>query len=140
MKAAKLIFSFFAALVALQVVYPWRIYYGEFLFSWATTLASYVILAAVMAGLGALAAPRFVNKFSSAPARSLKHSLLVALTCFSLLILLTIVFSGPGLFLNVPGTRIRGIFFAEWRFAGFLLEIGVPFSVLVAVVDRWKRR
>ena len=55
MKAAKLIFSFFAALVALQVVYPWRIYYGEFLFSWATTLASYVILAAVMAGLGALA-------------------------------------------------------------------------------------
>ena len=140
MKAAKLFLTFLAAFAALQMVYPWQAYYGEFKFGWATTLVSYLVLAGIMAGLGGLVSPRVVGKLVNAPGQGWKRSLLVALACFLLLVGLALLFSGPGLSLNVPETRIQGIFFAEWKFVNFILQIGLPFSIFVAMVDRWKRK
>jgi hypothetical protein len=65
-------------------------------------------------------------------------AILVAGTTFLLLLLLTGLFSGPGLFLNIPGTRVQGIFFAEWNFVTFLMYVALPFSVASGVLARWR--
>ena len=54
-----------------------------------------------------------------------------------LLLILPLLFSGPGLSLDLPGTRVQGIFFAEWKFIRFIVEVALPFSVTTAGLCLW---
>ena len=56
------------------------------------------------------------------------------------MLLFVFVFAGPGLAINVPGTRINGIFFAEWQFMEFLVYVALPFSLISSVVYLVSRR
>ena len=54
--------------------------------------------------------------------------------CVVGLLAMVFTFGGPGLFLNIPGTRVNGIFFAEWQFMNFLVYVGGPTSALATVL------
>jgi hypothetical protein len=36
---------------------------------------------------------------------------------------------------NIPGTRVRGIFFAEWMFVVFFVNVGLPLSALASLLQ-----
>jgi hypothetical protein len=133
----KLSALFAAACGILLLVYPWRIYYGNFHAGLFKTASSYVVVAALMSCAGALLAPWAVHRIAGG-IRGPVVAILVAGTTFLLLLLLTGLFSGPGLFLNIPGTRVQGIFFAEWNFVTFLMYVALPFSVASGVLARWR--
>jgi|GEM_PF-2671688 len=48
------------------------------------------------------------------------------------LLVLAMAFGGIGLGLDLPGTRINGIFFSEWKFATFLIYVGAPLCATAA--------
>ena len=50
------------------------------------------------------------------------------------------LFSGLGLFLNVPGTRLNGIFFAEFKFLNFASRVGGPIVLLATGLFYWSTR
>ncbi len=118
--------------------YPWSTYYGQFRFGWRETMASYVVLASVMAGIGCWLSPlvsnRLLTRTSSWAALA---GLGFALTLVSLVVL-AISFGPYGL--SIPGTRIRGIFFAEWKFVNFILYCAIPFAITASVVMNWQRK
>ena len=129
---------FSAACGILLAAYPWRIYYGNFHFGLVKTAVSYAFVAVVMSIVGALFAPWIIHRALGSTG-GLVAMTLVAASTFLFLLLVTGVFSGPGLFLDVPGTRIQGIFFAEWQFVTFLLYAALPFSIASGVLERWAR-
>ena len=51
--------------------------------------------------------------------RGVKSGIAFASSSLVLLLILPLLFSGPGLSLDLPGTRVQGIFFAEWKFIRF---------------------
>jgi hypothetical protein len=130
---------FSSACGILLATYPWRIYYGNFHFGLLKTAVSYALVAVLMSIAGALLAPWIVHRVWGSN-RGLVVATLVAAATFLLLLLMTGVFSGPGLFLDIPGTRIRGIFFAEWEFVIFLLYAALPFSIASGLLERWTHR
>lgn len=121
----------------LLLVFPWRVYYGNFDAGLFRTAASYAVTAVLMSCAGALFAPWAVQRIAGGK-RGSSLILSVAGTTFLLLLLLTGIFSGPGLFLEFPGTRVRGIFFAEWQFVAFLIYVALPFSVAAGGLAQWE--
>lgn len=122
---------FLLATVLLEIAYPWHIFYGNFHFSLWKTLISYLIVASLMTLLGGIVAPWLVVKFNLT-----LRSMAVALTTFVLFLATAAIFSGPGLFLDIPGTRVQGIFFAESQFVTFITYVALPFSLLAGAVCR----
>jgi hypothetical protein len=124
--------TFLACFGALQAAYPWSTYYGNFEFGWWPTMGSYLLVAALF-GVTAAAIAGTLSRTSiqSAALRGTACGLAV----FALAVLAAFLF-GPG-GLNVPGTRIRGIFFSEWRFLNFLAYVAAPVSLLAAVTCGW---
>lgn len=120
-----IIFGFCLGL--LMIFYPWSTYYGNFYFSWRSTLTSYLLIAALVGVVSGAANVLFRNSIMSAAARSIICG--IVLLCF--IVLIAIVF-GPG-GLDIPGTRVRGIFFSEWKFMSFIGYIGVPISIFVVI-------
>jgi hypothetical protein len=129
------VLAFLAALGALQVVYPWSTYYGNFNFGWWPTAVSYVIVAALPAFVGALTMLALLRARSlSTTVRAVGSGVIT----FIVAVVLALLF-GPG-GVSIPGTRVRGIFFSEWRFLNFVFLVAGPVSALVALLFGWAAR
>jgi hypothetical protein len=113
--------------IALFAFYPWSTYFGNFRFGLAITAGSYLIVALMTGIWVALTYLVLQKRVSSARlAGAICGSVLFGLLAACALLL------GP-IGLNVPGTRIRGIFFAEWKFLTFMGYIAPAVAVISAV-------
>jgi len=96
----------------------------------ATTLASYLIVASITGVIVGLVS-------ASMQGTKMRFSLRVAATgsgSFGLLTLMAILLGPAGV--TIPETRVRGIFFAEWKFLTFIFYIGLPVSFLATGLAR----
>jgi len=123
------------AFAVLQAAYPWSTYYGNFEFGWWPTLSSYLVVAGLMAGTAALTTGLLLKTPSSSV-------ILRAAGCgvitFAFAVMVSFIF-GPGGF-NIPGTRVRGIFFSEWQFLSFLFLVAAPVSLVAGILCGWAAR
>lgn len=123
------IILFVACLSLLFIAYPWATYYGNFHFDWRPTLISYLIVAALI-GIGSGVTDILLrNSILSAPVRCV----ICAGIVFSFVVLVALLFGPMGV--EIPGTRVRGIFFSEWRFINFIGYLGIPLSVIVLLLE-----
>ena len=115
--------------VLLLLAYPWSVYQQQFQFGAWETIASYATLALLLA-LTATIPMNTLNRWRLKRKGTELTTLAVGLVTSAATLILALAFSGPGLSLNIPGTRVRGIFFAEWKFATFFVHVGLPLSIL----------
>ena len=134
-----LLLTFAVALAALFFTYPWTLYKANFNFSWQETLASYLVLAGMMAILSGLLLPLGLRRFVTCQGVSLRAGVAQTLASVGMVFLLVLLFSGPGFFWNIPGTQVQGIFFAEWKFVVFFFQVGIPFSAVNGAIQVWLR-
>ena len=125
--------AFLAAVAALGIVYPWSTYYENFEFAWWTTLSAYLLVAGVL-GIAAGVSSQFLAGLSRFPPAI--RGLGCGLVIFAVSVLLAFAFGPMGM--TVPGTRLRGIFFAEWRFISFLVYVGAPVAIIAALFCGWR--
>jgi hypothetical protein len=136
--AAAIALHFVLSLAVILRVYRWETY-SAFDFPKQVTILSYLLAAAIVTVIttGALLLPR---RFRSSLGRLVA---VLAVSC-SALALVCIGFGPYGL--NIPGTRLNGIFFSEWMFVSFFFYVGLPLAVAAAVGDSvlarffWKAR
>ena len=115
----------------LQLQYPWSIY-AAYNFSKIFTLTSYLIVAAMIAVIAAVTSHFFLRL---PKASAVFRAILCGITVFGLMFLWAILFGPVGL--NMPGTRVRGIFFSEFEFLGFIYFVAVPASTITAALCGW---
>ena len=124
------------ALALLAYEYPWSIYQGSFHFPWQVTAISYLITALMTVLMGATVPSMLLRRLRS-PDR-LADPVTFGITSFAGLIVLTLVFAGLGLGLDIPGARIRRVFF--WQLSNYLGDVGLPFSILASRPWWWSHR
>ena len=123
--------AFTAALILLQIEYPWSAY-AAFNFSKGITLASYLLAAVIIAAIAAIATGLCLCAFK----RSLLLSAVLCCTAMFIPLLIIAFLLGPAGF-DVPGTRLNGIFFSEWKFLNFIFMVAAPASIAVAALCAW---
>jgi len=123
----------------LFVLYPWSVYFGNFTFGAWSTFASYLMLALLVGAIVAAVAAA-VTHIPRIP--DWGRIAFAAFLSFLLLFTLSLILGPVGV--DVFETRVRGIFFAEWKFITFDLYVALPISILNATlilwIIRWKRQ
>ena len=109
--------------------YPWAIYFGNFTYGFGITLVSYLVTALLVSSVAA-AATFFLSHYRSMPA--IGQALMTATSMLVTLCALALIFGPFGL--DVPLTRVRGIFFSEWNFMTFSSEVSAPTAVLAGLI------
>ncbi len=127
--------AFVSSQILLHWQYPWSTYYGYYNFGKGVTLASYLLVSLVFALIAAGATVIFLRAFRRS---ILAGTLMCGLTVF-LVSMLWAVAMGPG-GLDVPGLRLRGIFFFEFEFLRFIFMVAAPVSFIAAAVCWWLAR
>jgi hypothetical protein len=122
---------FAVALLLLQVEYPWSTY-AAFDFSKGITLASYLLAAAIVAAIAAMATVLSLRAFK---ASALLSAVMCGVTMLVPLSLIAVLL-GPSGF-DMPGTRLNGIFFSEWKFLNFIFMVAAPASIAAAALCGW---
>jgi hypothetical protein len=110
------------------VAYPWATYYENFEFGWWPTMASYLLVSCGLGAIAGIIAGLIVKRSFSAGWRGVVGGAAV----FAIASLLARVFGPLGF--NIPGTRVRGIFFSEWRFLGFIGKAAFSTGVFAALL------
>jgi hypothetical protein len=126
--------AFAVAMLLLQVEYPWSSY-AVYNFSKGTTFVSYMLAALIVAAIAAIATALCLRAF--------KRSLLVSvlMCCAGIFVSLSLIafLLGPVGF-DVPGTRLNGIFFSEWKFLNFIFMVAAPASIVGTALCGWLAR
>jgi hypothetical protein len=110
--------------------------FKNFRTSRSTIIASYVSVAAIMTIVSLWVAPLAGRLFTHEPPGV--RTLAVGLLSFVCLFIVAILFGPVGL--DIPGSGLRGIFFAEWEFVRFLVYDALPMSIIGALLHWWSRR
>lgn len=129
MKVLMPVLCFALAMAGLFWQYPWSVEYGMFRFGEVESLWAYVLTATAMTFV-ATGVRRLVVRIVPASRRVASIALGTGVT---LLVLMLLAFIFGPLGANIPGTRVRGIFFAEWSFVLFIL-LSVPFAFLAMLL------
>jgi hypothetical protein len=116
-------------------MYPWSTYYNNFTYGVWTTLSSYLFIAILVGLLATMAAGLWTFPSNRSPLGGIT---LGGTLLFASLLILSVLL-GPG-GVNVFGTRVRGIFFSEWKFFTFDLGIALPVAISNAAVGWWVAR
>jgi len=130
-KAAVALVLWISAFALLLTMYPWSVYYTNFTFGRSITLWSYIIVASATAFVILLAVSVPLRKKIEQAAL---RGFLTAFIAFALLTVAAILLGPMGT--TVPGTRVRGIFFSEWKFLTFIFKVALPLSILGSVVTQ----
>jgi len=109
------ILVFLACFITLHIIYPWSDSYGNYVAGLWETLISYLFVSAV---IGIAAAFLCILKPRKNQSIYL-HGIVMGLLFIVFSVVLAIMFGPVGI--NVPGTRVRGIFFAEFQFIDFII-------------------
>lgn len=140
MKSYFLPIAYFAASVLLLVVsYPLSTYLA-FSFPISITLGSYLLLAFIVTVVGGYGVPRVVRLTVEGAASHSRWvgAVMTGLITFIILVVLSYLF-GP-MRGGIPSTRVRGIFFAEWKFVYFIVYDATVLAVLSALAYLYDTR
>jgi len=118
-----------ASLGLLFWAYPWSIYYGNFTFGYGFTLRSYVIMALL---IGALVLIAMLISFQLLRLKPSAEAMFTGLVTIFGLILVSLLLGPSGA--NIPGTRISGIFFSEFKFINFIADVALPSSCMAGAL------
>lgn len=126
--------GFTVALLLLQVEYPWGTY-AAYDFSKGITFISYMLAALVVAALAATATVLCLRAFRGS------RLLGAVMCCAGMVVSLSIIafLLGPA-GLDVPGTRLNGIFFSETGFLNFISMVATPASLVGGALCYWMAR
>ena len=113
--------------ILIVVAYPVTTYFRYFDFPFIVTLSSYVIVYLLVVVVCAWVAPNAGAKLSKTPVTRTALRVGISVLCFAILSLIC----GPG-GLDVPHTRLGGIFFSEWKFVNFFFYVGLPSALTSA--------
>jgi len=133
--------SFVATLVLSLLAFPWKTYHGHFSSSSQRTTVSYFMVSVISAVLCS-ALPSLVIRSKARfflTQDGLRQGLRFATIHLLGLLVVMLMFSGVGFFWEVPGTRVRGIFFSEFHFVWFAYRVGLPVCLLAAALSYWWR-
>lgn len=130
MKASAATMCFMLALGLLLWEYPWSTIHGRFGYGRSESIVAYAATALVMTGV-ALLIQGVVGRLMSDSARTVLKTVATWMATLTALGVVGLVFGPLGI--NIPGTRVRGIFFAEWQFVAFFL-VTIPYALVSAVV------
>jgi len=122
------------SITALSITYPIGAQYNGTSFPFFPTSMSYLILGCLMT-VGALVADNLMKKLLLVREISdpVARGFLFFVFVFSALVILGLSF-GFGL-VDVPKTRIYGIFFAEWQFFRFIGYDAFPLAMTLTVTS-----
>jgi hypothetical protein len=114
----------------LLYLYPWSVY-SRFDFPRDMTALSYALAAAIITSfsLGLLLVSETILRERSRPAKVLAGGF----GCATALAIVSFGIGTEGW--DVPGTRLHGIFFAEWQFLSFFFKACLPLCLLAAVME-----
>lgn len=130
------IIYFLIAFAGLHYFYPWSIYFTNFDFGWWETMNSYLLLALIMAIISGLLVPLILKKYLVLPPKELRTTVINGIIIFFILTLMALLF-GPITSIDIPGTWIEGIFFAEWKFLTFIIYIALPFTFITSFINTY---
>ena len=126
--------EFAASLALLQVEYPWSIY-AAYSFGKGITLISYGLAALLVAVVAAMATFFCLRAFRG---NLLLSFIMFCAGMFVSLSLIAFLLGPAGI--DVPGTRLNGIFFSETKFINFIFMVAAPVSVIGAALCGWFAR
>jgi len=138
MKITLFFLYFVASIVLLMLTFRIDEYSRNSILSKASTIASYVILAVLLTFVASFVAPAVTQLlFPGLRGRGVANAMATAGMIFLLFCVISALFGPLGL--DIPGTRIRGIFFSEWKFINFVLYNAVLLALLGGVLTRFAR-
>jgi hypothetical protein len=108
-------------------------YLRNFSFPYPMTIASYLVVAVLVTSISMGIAP-LVSKWLAKK----ESVLLTSFVSFVLLVVVSILFGPYGL--DLPGIRVQGIFFSEWKFTNFIFYDALPLSIVGALLYGWSNR
>jgi hypothetical protein len=109
--------------------YPWSVYYENFSFGRGITLRSYVIMAIL---IGAIVSTAVLIASQIKRITPSAEALVAGLVTIFSLIFVSLILGPFGA--DIPGTRIRGIFFSEFKFTNFIADVAFPSSCLASAL------
>ena len=126
------------SVVLLMLTFRVDIYLKNFTFSTVRTLGTYFVLAFLLTAIAIYVVPWIVSHLlAHIETSGWIDVMMTVLITFCLFCIMSISFGPVGA--NFPGTRTRGIFFAEWKFLNFLFYDALPLSLLAGAVRRFER-
>lgn len=100
--------------------YSPKTYFRHFNLPFSVTLASYVIVYLLVVVVSVVLAPQVARRVGRGV---IVRAFVQAIVAAFIFAALAVVFGPIGF--DVPGTRVRGIFFAEWKFMNFFFYVGL---------------
>ncbi len=135
MKTAFAGLYFGASLVLLMLTFRIDEYLQNFTFTKSSTVASYVILAFVLTLLAYFVAPWLTRLLlPKSEASNTARALATAGIAFLVLCVMSVLLGPLGV--DIPGTRVNGIFFSEWKFINFILYDGIILALLAGLLTK----
>jgi hypothetical protein len=123
----------------LMLTFRVDLYLKNFTFGAVRTLGSYFVLAFLLTAMATYLAPWIVSHLlPNVETGGWTDVIMTALIAFGLFCAMSLSFGPLGA--DFPGTRTRGIFFAEWKFVNFVFYDALPLSLIAAALRRLERR
>jgi len=103
------------------------------------TVASYIILAFLLSLIAVYLVPSVTCLILPKLLEGgWADAIMTAGIIFVLFCAISVLFGPVGV--DLPGTRIRGIFFAEWKFVVFILKNGAPLALLGGILKLFAKQ
>ena len=139
MKIGLFVLYFMAAVMLLMLTFRVDEYLQNSTLSKLSTIASYIVLAGLLTLIASFLAPGLTHLlFPRLKGRGGPMDIAATAGITFLLFCLISVLFGP-LGFDLPGTRIRGIFFSEWNFMNFVLYNAILLAILGGILNRFAR-
>jgi hypothetical protein len=127
---------FVVSLVLLMLTFRIDEYLRNSMLSKTSTIVSYLILALLLTIVAAYLAPWAAHLlFPKLSKGSWAGVIAIAGITFALFCVISALFGPVGL--DLPGTRIRGVFFSEWKFTNFIFYDAVLLALFSGVLRRF---
>jgi uncharacterized membrane protein len=139
MKVALFTLYFAISVALLMLTFRIDEYLRNSTLSKTSTIISYFILAFLLSVIAAYLAPWVAHLlFPKLREGGWTEAIMIGGIIFLLLCMIGALFGPLGI--NFPGTRIRGIFFSEWKFINFILYNAIVLALLGGVLRRFAKR
>lgn len=132
MKIIKVGICFLIAFGELHYFYPWKTYFYNFSYGWWITMWSYLILALIMGIIGAVLVPVVLHRKIY---RDVINEIWINIFAIFCVLAIMAVLWGPMGWINIPRTRLFGIFFSEMKFLNFIFFVAPPFAFISSIIN-----
>jgi len=128
------VFCLLFQILLLYYFYPLS-YFDGIHWSLHLKILTYCVAILILFVVTAVFTPLIIRLLRSKLAR-IMNAILGAILTQCIITVLSFVFGPYGL--NIPGTQLRGMFFAEWNFLIFIFQIGPLSSILSGLAEYFR--